>query len=145
MPQPLPNESKPMKALRILALKFPEAQEGISCRKCAFKARDKAFFFMGMDETTYNLMLKLRVSLPEAAGLAAKFPTRYAVGGHGWVKLTFPHAEAPPPGLMERWLAESYRLLAPKPLVALLTAGAAPVNTKRKRAAKTRTCRQASG
>lgn len=109
-----------MKDLRNLASQFPETQEGLSCGKSSFKARNKAFLFVSMDQAAYNLMVKLRDSLPEATTLAARFPARYAVGGHGWVKLTFPHTESPPPGLLEKWVAESYCLLVPKQLVALL-------------------------
>lgn len=134
MAKPMPRESEPMKAVRRIALQYPEAQEGISCNKSAFKARNKAFLFMGMDAASYNLMFKLAASLPEAAKLAAKFPGQYAVGGHHWVKATFPHTESPPPGLLERWIGESFRLLAPKPLVALLSArDARPCAAKPKR------------
>jgi hypothetical protein len=114
------TESKPMQALRKIALRYPEAEEGTSCNKSAFKARNKAFLFVGMDETSYNVMLKLRESLAEAAKLAAKEPHQYGVGGVGWIKATFSHKESPPPGLFERWIDESYRLLVHKQLVALL-------------------------
>jgi hypothetical protein len=113
-------ESKPMQALRKIALQYPEAEEGTSCNKAAFKARNKAFLFVGMDQTSYNVMLKLRESLPEAARLAAKEPNHYGVGGMDWVKATFSHNESPPAGLMEKWIDESYRLLVHKQLVALL-------------------------
>lgn len=114
------TESKPMQALRRIALRFPEAEKGISCHKAAFKARNKAFLFMGTEETSCNVMLKLRDSLPEARKLAAKEPDHYGVGGMDWVKVTFSHSQSPPPGLMERWADESHRLLAHKQLVALL-------------------------
>ena len=117
------GESKPMQALRRIALQYPEAEEGTSCNKAAFKARNKAFLFVGMDETSYNVMLKLRESLPEAKKLAAKEPGHFGVGGMDWVKATFDHDESPPAGLMEKWIDESYRLLAHKQLVALLPEG----------------------
>jgi len=118
--QTVKTESKPMQVLRKIALRYPEVEEGTSCNKAAFKARNKAFLFVGMDETSYNVMLKLRESLPEAAKLAAKEPNHYGVGGMDWVKATFSHNESPPAGLMEKWIDESYRLLAHKQLVALL-------------------------
>ena len=111
-----------MKALRKVAMRYPEVQETVVCTKAAFKARNKAFLFIGTDDTCYNTMLKLRESLPEAAKLAAKEPKSYGVGGHGWVSATFNHDDSPPPGLLERWIDESYRLLVPKKLVALLPA-----------------------
>jgi hypothetical protein len=109
-----------MQALRRIAMRFPETQEGVVCQKAAFKAGNKAFFFMGMDDTSYNTMVKLRESLPEATKLAAKDPERYGVGAHGWVSATFAHSESPAGGLFERWIEESYRLLVPKKLLALL-------------------------
>ncbi|MEZ5942610.1 MAG: hypothetical protein R3C18_14550 [Planctomycetaceae bacterium] len=47
-------ESKPMVAIRKLALKYPEVEEGASCANRAFKARKKAFAFMGMNEATHT-------------------------------------------------------------------------------------------
>ena len=120
MPKITRTKSSNLELLRRIALRYPETQEGVSCGKQAFKARNKAFLFLGRDATDYNVMLKLRAALPEAARLAAREPTHYAVGGHQWVKLTFPHDKSPPPALLERWIDESYRLLAPKALVALL-------------------------
>lgn len=113
-------ESDPMQALRRVALRYPETQEAMVCTRTAFKARNKAFLFIGSDDSSYNAMVKLRNSLAEAAKLAAKAPNHYAVGGHGWVTATFNHDESPPSGLLERWIDESYRLLVPKRLVALL-------------------------
>lgn len=125
-------ESKPMQALRKLALRFPEVQEGVTCNKAAFKARGKAFLFVGGDAAAYNIMLKLSASLPEASKLAAKSPANYRVGGHGWVTVIFPHAESAPAGLLEKWIEESFRLLAPKQVVAMLAAGAAPKTARKK-------------
>ena len=120
MKQPEHPETKPMRALRRAALRYPEAEEGTSCNKSAFRARNKAFLFLGVDEGSYNVMLKLRESLAEASRLETKEPGRYAVGGGGWVKATFGRKESPPPGLLESWIDESYRLLVHKDLVALL-------------------------
>lgn len=55
---------------RKAALRYPEAQEGTSCDRSAFKARDKAFLFMGAEDHSCNAMVKLRESLEEAARLA---------------------------------------------------------------------------
>ncbi|MSQ96453.1 MAG: MmcQ/YjbR family DNA-binding protein [Gemmataceae bacterium] len=114
-------ESKPAQALRKIARQFPEAEEGIACQGTAiecttFKARNKAFLFVGVVEAR----LKLQESLVEAIKLAAKEPSRYQVGAHGWVKLTFGQDDSPPLELLARWIDESYRLLAPKNLAAML-------------------------
>jgi YjbR len=120
MPKQTHPETKAMQGWRKIALGYPEAEEGTSCNKSAFKARNKAFLFMGMDHLSYHAMVKLRDCLAEAAKLATKEPHRYAVGAGGWVKATFGRDESPPPGLLERWIDESYRLLVHKQLVAML-------------------------
>ena len=113
---------------------YPEVAEEIVCEKAAFKARGKGFLFLGSDDSFCNALLKLGASLPEAARLAAGMPSCYKVGGHNWVTATFRHDRAPPRGLMERWIDESYRLLAPKQLVALLPERAQPAADKAKAA-----------
>jgi len=142
------TESGPIQALRKVALRYPEAQEGTSCGKSAFKARDKAFLFVGMDDDSYNVMVKLRESLAEAARLETKEPGTYSVGGHGWVKATFRHDESPPAGLLERWIDESYRLLVHKQLVALLPERGLPAGdsakTAKKKAPKEKSAKRAA-
>ena len=112
-----------MNALRDFALRYPEAEEGIACagtaaEKRTVKARNKAFLFLGLTEA----MLKLDDSLPEATALAAKHPTGCKVGAHGWVTVKLGD-DAVPLEVLEKWIDESYRLLAPKQLVGLLPAG----------------------
>jgi hypothetical protein len=104
--------------LRDIALKYPEAQEGIACAGTALeshtvKVRNKAFLFLGKSD----VMIKLGESVTEATKLASKTPDQYKVGAHGWVKVMFSDGNPPPPGLLERWIDESYRMLAPKQLL----------------------------
>src|SRR5687767_8638738 len=106
--------SKPVDQLRSLALEYPEAEEAVACNKSAFKARNKSFMFVGFDDQSYNVMLKLRDSLEAAAALASQSPDSYKVGAHGWVTATFRHGQTPPPGLLEKWIEESYQLLVPR-------------------------------
>jgi hypothetical protein len=121
-----------MQTWRKLALRYPETEEGTSCDKSAFKARGKAFFFMGMKDGACQVMVKLGESLAEAAEFARREPDSYVVGKTGWVTATFRGNQAPPAGLMERWIDESFRLLAPKQLVAMLPNQ--PVSGVRKKA-----------
>ncbi|HWB01953.1 MAG TPA: hypothetical protein VG796_02945 [Verrucomicrobiales bacterium] len=107
--------------LREAALRYPEAEEGIACKgtalECsAFKAGKKTFLFISGKE----IRLKLGESLPEAGRLAAKEPHHYSAGSMGWVVVKFGSDESPPAGLLERWVEESYRMLVPKKLVAML-------------------------
>lgn len=124
-------------SLRELALRYPEAREGVSCEGTALEkrtvtARNKAFLFLGKAD----VMVKLRDSLAGAARLAAKEPGRYKAGAHGWVTVTFSDGESPPPGLLEKWLDESYRAVANKQLVAMLPQEGFPA-TKKTAAKKT--------
>jgi hypothetical protein len=118
-----------MQALRAAAMQYPEVEEGVACKGTAiecstFKARNKAFLFVGAKE----IRLKLSQSLPEANKLADKEPGRYNVGSSGWVKVTLDRVKTPPLDTLKRWIEESYRLLAPKQLVALLPAKGSPAS-----------------
>jgi hypothetical protein len=135
---PTRRDSKLMQALRKIALGYPEVQEGLVCMKAAFEARGKRFLFIGSDDASYNAMVKLRDSLAEAANLAANVPGCYKVGGSGWVTITLSHEKSPPPGLLERWIDESYRLLVSKQLVALLPERGPQPQAKAKSAKKVR-------
>jgi hypothetical protein len=110
-----------VKTLRELALRYPEAEEGIACagtaiEKRTIKVRSKAFLFLG----TADAMLKLGDSLAEAAKLAAKEPELYKTGAKGWVTVKIDADASPPFDVLARWIDESYRLLAPEQLVSLL-------------------------
>lgn len=112
--------SEIVKALRGKALQYPEAVESIACAGTALergtiKARSKAFLFF----RAADMMVKLGASLTDATALAAKAPERCKVGTRGWVTVTFGDG-APPLPLLEKWVDESYRLIASKQLVAML-------------------------
>ncbi len=99
-------------ALRKLALRHPDAEEGVACEvtaveKRTVKAGKKAFVFLGVSD----VMLKLAESLPEARRLASKDPS-YRVGANGWVKATFGDGASPPLDLLAKWIDESHRLAA---------------------------------
>lgn len=116
------SQSAFIEALRNQALRYPEAVAGIACagtalEKTTVKARDKAFLFLGAADA----MVKLGPSLAEATELATWEPERFKVGAHGWVTATFQDG-SPLPEVLERWIDESYRLVAPKALVAKLPA-----------------------
>jgi hypothetical protein len=127
MKRPPHPADAPHEALRRVALRYPEAEEGVACegtaaQKRTIKARGKAFLFLGVTEA----MLKLRESLAEATDLAAEEPNRYRVGAHGWITITLGDARSPMLERLLRWVDESYRLLAPKQLVTLLPKGSGP-------------------
>lgn len=108
-------------ALRKIALRFPEAEEGIACKgtalECAtFKARKKAYLFL--------CAIEIKVKLGDSLGEAEEYETKDAgcckVGAHGWVAVYLANEHTPPLDVLERWIDESYRLLAPKQLVETL-------------------------
>ncbi|MEM7357100.1 MAG: MmcQ/YjbR family DNA-binding protein [Acidobacteriota bacterium] len=111
--------------LRQRALALPEVSEGDSCVKRSFKVRKKGFLYLGEKANEYNVMVKLGPSLEEAQALVAERPKTWSVGKGGWAILKFDPAERPPEGLLERWMEESYRLQAPKTLLAALDGGGA--------------------
>jgi hypothetical protein len=127
------RSTDPLAALRRFALGYPEVEEAGACTKAAFRARGKSFLFLGTEERACNLMLKLHDSLPEATSLATDEPERCKVGTSGWVTLTFPLDSPPPRALLERWIDESYRVLAHKQLVAQLSRSDEKKKTIRKR------------
>ncbi len=108
--------------LRTAALSLPETSEGTSCVNRAFKARKKNFLFIGEKPEGVRVMIKVGPSLDEAVTLAAERPQHVSVGKTGWVTLLFPADRAPRTELLERWVNESFRMLAPKTLVKSLDA-----------------------
>jgi len=102
--------------LRRAALALPGVEEGTSCKNAAFKAGGKAFLYLGEGAADYKLMLKLADSAAEAADLAEAQPEHYAINAHGWLTVRFGAAKGPAARLLDRWLLESYRALAPKVL-----------------------------
>jgi predicted DNA-binding protein (MmcQ/YjbR family) len=112
------------KALRTYAMGFPEAYEEFPWGERAFKVAKKVFLFMhfGPDKG-----LSLSMKLPDSGGAALAFPfaepTGYGLGKAGWVSARFGAREKLPIDLLEQWIEESYRAVAPKKLVAQLRPG----------------------
>lgn len=111
--------NKDMLALRNAAMRYPGTEEGVACEGTPIesrtvKARNKAFLFLRVD----HARLKLRESLPEANKLATKQPGRLQVGAGGWVKATLTNDGTTQLDVLERWIGESYRLIAGPPAAA---------------------------
>lgn len=104
--------------LRAFALRFPEVREDHPWGHSAFKVKGKTFLFMALDGGD----LSLSVKLPESGNFALMqpyaSPTEYGLGKSGWVTARFSSIEKPPVPLLERWIDESYRAIAPKKLLA---------------------------
>ena len=108
-------------ALRAYALSLPEAVEDMPWGHPAIKVRARTFVFMGNADEPLSLSMKLPASRDFALD-AFDFtaPTGYGLGRSGWITCTFGDGDSPDVELLQRWIAESYRTIAPKKLAALL-------------------------
>ncbi len=107
---------KPQAALRAHALSLPGAQEAFPWGESVVKVRGKVFVFLGREGD-----LGVSVKLPESgmAALALPFvePTGYGLGKSGWITASFSRIERVPVRLLQQWIEESYRAVAPRRLV----------------------------
>jgi predicted DNA-binding protein (MmcQ/YjbR family) len=114
--------------LRAFALAFPEAYEDSPWGERVAKVKGKVFVFLGMGGDTLGLSVKLPQSGMLALGLPFASPTGYGLGKAGWVTAKFGKGEKAPVDLLRAWIEESYRAVAPKKLVAAMTAAPGPVS-----------------
>ncbi len=122
--------------LRAFALRFPETREDHPWGESAIKVRGKTFVFMGCSDDKLNLSLKLPQSREFALEYPFTRPTPYGLGKSGWVTASFARKEKPPLDVLESWIAESFRAIAPKKL-ATIAPDMTVLQPKAKRGAKT--------
>jgi len=108
--------------LRKLALSYPEAHEDMPWGHHAIKVKGKSFVFLAADGDTFSLSAKLPSSAQVAVKLPFASPTEYGLGKSGWVTARFRREARVPMELLQLWIDESYRAIAPKRLVARLPA-----------------------
>jgi predicted DNA-binding protein (MmcQ/YjbR family) len=116
-PQVFP-QSAAFETLRAAALALPEAAEEFPWGECAVKVRGKTFLFTRNDATGLHLSMKLPQSREFALEYPFTTPTGYGLGRAGWVSASFAPGDAPPLDVLEAWIRESYRAVAPKKLSA---------------------------
>lgn len=104
--------------VRTCAAAFPETVEDHPWGESAFKVRGKVFLFLHRGDGELSLSVKLPASRDFALVFDCAQPTGYGLGKSGWVTLTLAKADAIDPELVESWIAESWRAIAPKRLVA---------------------------
>jgi predicted DNA-binding protein (MmcQ/YjbR family) len=109
-------------ALRKTALTYPQATEDFPWGHRAFKVKKKMFLILSFDKDIFNVTMKLPVTGKQALALPFAKPTGYGLGKSGWVTASFGPKDAVPVELLEEWLEESYRAIAPKKLVTTLKA-----------------------
>ena len=100
------------------ALGLPGAYEDHPWEEDVAKVNKKIFVFFGVPEKG---RLMVGVKLPDAADFALTFPfaepTGYGMGRAGWVSCIFTTGDDVPVGMLEDWIDESFRAVAPKKLV----------------------------
>jgi predicted DNA-binding protein (MmcQ/YjbR family) len=106
------------KKLRSHALNYPETSEAFPWGESAFKVKGKTFVFMRADAIELSFSVKLTKSRTSALKLPRSEPTHYGLGSKGWVTLR-PAAKTSQRVLFS-FIAESYRNIAPKRVVAEL-------------------------
>jgi hypothetical protein len=102
-----------LEPLRRIALRHADVVEDVACKgtaveSAAFKIRGRMFLSL----RPAAAMVKLDGSLSEAVRLARAEADRYRPGSQAWTTITLGDCPAPPIALMERWIAESYDLMA---------------------------------
>ena len=107
-------------AIRAFAAGLPEAWEDHPWGESVYRVGKKVFVFFGMldADTALRFTVKLRDSHEEAMSMPWVVPAGYGLDRGGWVT-----AEAPddaPADMITAWIEESYRIVAPRKLVARL-------------------------
>jgi predicted DNA-binding protein (MmcQ/YjbR family) len=105
--------------LRDFALSLPDAWEDFPWGERVGKVDKKVFVFFGHDDETKPSLItvKLVESHGHALAIEGAAPTGYRLGRAGWVNVPV-QAEGVTPELLRDWIEESYRIVAPKRLVA---------------------------
>jgi predicted DNA-binding protein (MmcQ/YjbR family) len=109
----------PRRKLAEFALSLPSAHEDFPWGDRVVKVRGKVFVFLGSQARGAERAIS--VKLDEAHGHALSIegarPTGYGLGKAGWVTVPVTGVEFP---VLRDWVEESYRIVAPKRLVAEL-------------------------
>jgi predicted DNA-binding protein (MmcQ/YjbR family) len=106
------------------ALRLPGAYEDHPWEETVAKVNKKVFVFFGSEESPLwpAMTVKLDASHDQALAIPGAEPTGYGLGRSGWVTIPF-KTRLPPLGVLTDLVEESYRLVAPRRLVAELDAG----------------------
>ena len=107
--------------LRKHGLGFPEATEDFPWGHTALKVRNKTFVWLDETDCKLSMTAKLPVSRDFALVFDFAEPAGYGLGRSGWISCRFADGETPDLDLLRRWIAESYRAVAPKKLAATLS------------------------
>jgi predicted DNA-binding protein (MmcQ/YjbR family) len=105
---------------RAFAAGLPEAWEDHPWGESVYKVGRKVFVFFGVLESDpgHRFTVKLRDSREEALAFEWVVPSGYGLDRGGWVTCVAP--DDVPLDMVTGWVEESYRLVAPRRLVAKL-------------------------
>jgi predicted DNA-binding protein (MmcQ/YjbR family) len=103
------------------ALSLPEAVEDHPWEEDVVKVRGKIFVFLGTSgpAATRRMAVKLDESHAHALSIDGARTTGYGLGPSGWVTVPL-KADGVDLALLRDWVEESYRIVAPRRLVAAL-------------------------
>jgi predicted DNA-binding protein (MmcQ/YjbR family) len=106
------------------ALELPEAYVDHPWGEDVAKVNKKVFVFLSNGDPAHGYLMT--VKLPLSGGAAAMVecaePAGYGLGRSGWISLRHDRPGLPPVEVLEDWIEESYRAVAPKRLVNVLDA-----------------------
>ena len=118
------NALKKWQKVREFALGLPGATEEFPWGETVAKVNKKVFVFLGLDDGSYPLgvTVKLKDEAAHAHALTSPGaePAGYGLGKAGWVRVPMEEQGAPAAELLCDWVEESYRVIAPKKLIAEL-------------------------
>jgi predicted DNA-binding protein (MmcQ/YjbR family) len=104
--------------LRAFALRYPDVREDHPWGESAFKVKDKVFVFTNVSKDALHVTVKLPRSREFALECHAfTKPTGYGLGKAGWITAEFGAKDKPPLDILEAWIDESFRAIAPKKVV----------------------------
>ncbi len=115
--------------IRDVALRYPEAWVDHPWDHIAVKVRKKVFLFLSSGGERVSGSVKLPVSALDALELPFTTPTSYGMAKYGWVSFSLAADEELPIELLEDWIDESYRAIAPKRVVRALPEFGPPTST----------------
>ncbi|MEU6178762.1 MmcQ/YjbR family DNA-binding protein [Streptomyces coeruleorubidus] len=118
------NALKKWEKVRAFALGLPGAAEEFPWGESVAKVNKKVFVFLGVEDGSYPLgvTVKLQDETAHAHALACPGaePAGYGLGKAGWVSIPLEQQGAPAAEVLCDWVEESYRVIAPKRLIAEL-------------------------
>src|SRR2546421_5751917 len=121
------------RTLRAHALRLPETREDFPWEEDrVIKVRNKIFVFLGSGRE-FGVGVKLTHSNQAALGLPFVQPMAYGLGRSGWVTVQPAGGRQPPVDLLQAWIDESYRAVAPKRLIDAISAAPAAPSAGRER------------